>query len=150
MENNTCLEKQPLCEEMLEKMNAYWRAANYLSAGQLYLLDNPLLKKPLSMDQIKKKIVGHWGTVPGQNFVYVHCNRAIKRYDLDMILLSGPGHGGNFLIANTYLDGSYSEVYPNISQDRGRHEEDVQAVLLPVRCSEPLRSGNAWFHQRGR
>ena len=106
MENNTCLEKQPLCEEMLEKMNAYWRAANYLSAGQLYLLDNPLLKKPLSMDQIKKKIVGHWGTVPGQNFVYIHCNRAIKRYDLDMILLSGPGHGGNFLIANTYLDGS--------------------------------------------
>ena len=117
MENNTgtCLEKQPLCEEMLTKMNAYWRAANYLSAGQLYLLDNPLLKKPLSLDQIKKKIVGHWGTVPGQNFVYVHCNRVIKRYDLDMILLSGPGHGGNFLIANTYLDGSYSEIYPNIS-----------------------------------
>ena len=105
MSENTCLEKQPLCQEMLEKMNAYWRAANYLSAGQLYLLDNPLLKKPLTMDQIKKKIVGHWGTVPGQNFVYVHCNRAIKRYDLDMILLSGPGHGGNFMIANTYLEG---------------------------------------------
>ena len=127
MENNTgtCLEKQPLCEEMLTKMNAYWRAANYLSAGQLYLLDNPLLKKPLSLDQIKKKIVGHWGTVPGQNFVYVHCNRVIKRYDLDMILLSGPGHGGNFLIANTYLDGSYSEIYPNISQD----EEGVQKMF---------------------
>ena len=109
MQETTCLEKQPLCQEMLEKMNAYWRAANYLSAGQLYLLDNPLLKKPLTMDHIKKKIVGHWGTVPGQNFVYVHCNRVIKRYDLDMILLSGPGHGGNFLIANTYLDGSYSE-----------------------------------------
>ena len=99
MQETTCLEKQPLCQEMLEKMNAYWRAANYLSAGQLYLLDNPLLKKPLTMDHIKKKIVGHWGTVPGQNFVYVHCNRVIKRYDLDMILLSGPGHGGNFLIA---------------------------------------------------
>ena len=127
MENNTgtCLEKQPLCEEMLTKMNAYWRAANYLSAGQLYLLDNPLLKKPLSLDQIKKKIVGHWGTVPGQNFVYVHCNRVIKRYDLDMILLSGPGHGGNFLIANTYLDGSYSELYPNISQD----EEGMQKMF---------------------
>ena len=127
MENNTgtCLEKQPLCEEMLTKMNAYWRAANYLSAGQLYLLDNPLLKKPLSLDQIKKKIVGHWGTVPGQNFVYVHCNRMIKRYDLDMILLSGPGHGGNFLIANTYLDGSYSEIYPNISQD----EEGMQKMF---------------------
>ena len=127
MENNTgtCLEKQPLSEEMLTKMNAYWRAANYLSAGQLYLLDNPLLKKPLSLDQIKKKIVGHWGTVPGQNFVYVHCNRVIKRYDLDMILLSGPGHGGNFLIANTYLDGSYSEIYPNISQD----EEGMQKMF---------------------
>ena len=127
MENNTgtCLEKQTLCEEMLTKMNAYWRAANYLSAGQLYLLDNPLLKKPLSLDQIKKKIVGHWGTVPGQNFVYVHCNRVIKRYDLDMILLSGPGHGGNFLIANTYLDGSYSEIYPNISQD----EEGMQKMF---------------------
>ena len=117
MSENTCLEKQPLSQEMLDKMDAYWRAANYLSAGQLYLLDNPLLKEPLTMDQIKKKIVGHWGTVPGQNFVYVHCNRVIKRYDLDMILLSGPGHGGNFMIANTYLEGSYSEIYPNISQD---------------------------------
>ena len=137
MENNTgtCLEKQPLCEEMLTKMNAYWRAANYLSAGQLYLLDNPLLKKPLSLDQIKKKIVGHWGTVPGQNFVYVHCNRVIKRYDLDMILLSGPGHGGNFLIANTYLDGSYSEIYPNISQD----EEGMQKMFkqLSFPCGVP-------------
>ena len=103
MQETTCLEKQPLSQEMLEKMDAYWRASNYLSAGQLYLLDNPLLKEPLTMDHIKKKIVGHWGTVPGQNFVYVHCNRAIKRYDLDMILLSGPGHGGNFLIANTCL-----------------------------------------------
>ena len=95
MSENTCLEKQPLSQEMLDKMDAYWRAANYLSAGQLYLLDNPLLKEPLTMDQIKKKIVGHWGTVPGQNFVYVHCNRVIKRYDLDMILLSGPGHGSH-------------------------------------------------------
>ena len=135
MENNTCLEKQPLCEEMLEKMNAYWRAANYLSAGQLYLLDNPLLKKPLSMDQIKKKIVGHWGTVPGQNFVYVHCNRAIKRYDLDMILLSGPGHGGNFMIANTYLEGSYSEVYPNISQDEEGMKKMFKQFSFP--CGVP-------------
>ena len=125
MSENTCLEKQPLCQEMLDKMNAYWRAANYLSAGQLYLLDNPLLKEPLTMDQIKKKIVGHWGTVPGQNFVYVHCNRVIKRYDLDMILLSGPGHGGNFMIANTYLEGTYSEIYPNISQD----EEGMQKLF---------------------
>ncbi len=117
MSENTCLEKQPLCDEMLQKMNAYWRAANYLSAGQLYLLDNPLLRKPLTMDHVKKKIVGHWGTVPGQNFVWTHCNRVIKRYDLDMIYISGPGHGGNFQIANTYIEGTYSEVYPNISQD---------------------------------
>ena len=124
-DNKLCLEKQPLNQEMLDKIDAYWRAANYLSAGQLYLLDNPLLREPLTMDQIKKKIVGHWGTVPGQNFIYVHCNRVIKRYDLDMILLSGPGHGGNFLIANTYLDGSYSEIYPNISQD----EEGMQKMF---------------------
>ena len=117
MSEMSCLEKQPLCNEMLEKMNAYWRAANYLSAGQLYLLDNPLLREELTMEHVKKKIVGHWGTVPGQNFVWTHCNRVIKRYDLDMIYISGPGHGGNFQIANTYIDGTYSEVYPNISQD---------------------------------
>ena len=116
-DSTTCLEKQPLSDELLNKMDAYWRAANYLSAGQLYLLDNPLLKEPLTMDHVKKKIVGHWGTVPGQNFIYVHCNRVIKRYDLDMIYLSGPGHGGNFMIANTYMEGTYSKVYPNISQD---------------------------------
>ena len=115
--NNECIEKQPLTQEYLEKMDAYWRAANYLAAGQLYLLDNPLLKEPLTMDHVKKKIVGHWGTVPGQNFVYVHLNRVIKKYDLDMIYISGPGHGGNFMVANTYLEGSYSEVYPNISRD---------------------------------
>ncbi|GAB2043959.1 phosphoketolase family protein [Agathobaculum sp. TL06] len=110
-------EKEEQTEELLKKMDAYWRAANYLSVGQLYLLDNPLLREPLTMEQVKKKIVGHWGTVPGQNFVYVHLNRVIKQYDLDMILLSGPGHGGNFFVANTYLEGTYSEVYPNVSED---------------------------------
>ena len=135
MSENTCLEKQPLSQEMLDKMDAYWRASNYLSAGQLYLLDNPLLKKPLSMDQIKKKIVGHWGTVPGQNFIYVHCNRVIKRYDLDMILLSGPGHGGNFMIANTYLEGSYSEIYPNISQDEEGMKKMFKQFSFP--CGVP-------------
>ena len=104
-------------EEYLQKMDAYFRAANYLSACQLYLLDDPLLKEPLKPEMIKKKIVGHWGTVPGHNFVYTHLNRVIKKYDLDMILLSGPGHGGNFFIANTWLEGSYSEVYPNVSRD---------------------------------
>ena len=113
----TCPEKQPLTDGYLQKMDAYWRAANYLAAAQLYLLDNSLLREPLTRDQIKKKIVGHWGTVPGQNFVYVHLNRVIKKFDLDMILLSGPGHGGNFFVANSYLEGTYSEVYPNVGQD---------------------------------
>ena len=110
-------DKQMLSDEYLAKVDAYWRAANYLAAAQLYMLDNPLLREPLTRDQIKKKIVGHWGTVPGQNFVYVHLNRVIKKYDLDMILLSGPGHGGNFFVANSYLEGTYSEVYPNVGQD---------------------------------
>lgn len=100
-----------------EKLDKYFRACNYLSAAQLYLLDNPLLKRPLQTSDIKKKIVGHWGTVPGQNFVYAHLDRVINKYDLNMILLSGPGHGGNFFLANSYLEGHYSEVYPEISQD---------------------------------
>ena len=106
-----------LNEEELEKIDKYFRAANYLSAGQLYLLDNPLLKEPLKITDIKRKIVGHWGTVPGQNFIYVHLNRIIKKYNLNMIYLSGPGHGGNAMVANTYLEGSYSEIYPNITRD---------------------------------
>ncbi len=101
----------------LKKIDAYFRAANYLTAGQLYLLDNPLLKRPLKEEDIKKKIVGHWGTCPGQNFVYVHLNRIIKKYDLNMIYVSGPGHGGNAIVANTYLEHTYSEVYPNITYD---------------------------------
>ena len=104
-------------KDYLQKMDAYWRAANYLSAAQLYLLDNPLLREPLRKEHIKKKIVGHWGTVPGQNFVYVHMNRAIKEFGLNMIYLSGPGHGGNFFVSNAYLEGTYSEVYPNVGED---------------------------------
>lgn len=104
-------------DAMLNKLDAWWRAANYLSAGQLYLLDNPLLREPLKPEHIKKKIVGHWGTVPGQNFIYTHLNRIINQYDLNMIYLSGPGHGGNAMVAQDWLDGSYSEVYPNVSQD---------------------------------
>ncbi|MBR3719793.1 MAG: phosphoketolase family protein [Firmicutes bacterium] len=100
-----------------KQLDAWWRAANYLSAGQLYLLDDPLLKEPLTRDKIKKKIVGHWGTVPGQNFIYTHLNRVIKQYDLDMIYLSGPGHGGNAMVAQDWLDGSYTEIYPNITRD---------------------------------
>ncbi|SMC57555.1 phosphoketolase family protein [Papillibacter cinnamivorans] len=106
-----------LSPELLRKMNAYWRAANYLSVGQLYLYDNPLLKRPLEQAHVKPLTVGHWGTTPGQNFIYVHLNRVIGKFDLDMIYISGPGHGGPALVANTYLEGTYSEVYPNVSQD---------------------------------
>ncbi len=105
-----------LAPELLGKMDAYWRAANYLSVGQIYLLDNPLLKKPLRHEHIKPRLLGHWGTTPGQNFIYVHLNRLIKEHDLNMIYISGPGHGGPALVANTYLEGTYSEIYPNISQ----------------------------------
>jgi len=109
--------KEILTQEELQKIDGYFRAANYLSVGQLYLLNNPLLKRPLRVSDIKPNVVGHWGTAPGQNFVYVHLNRIIKKYDLDMIYVSGPGHGGQALVANTYLEGSYSEVYPNITED---------------------------------
>jgi len=101
----------------LKKIDAYFRAANYLSACQLYLLDNPLLRKKLTLKDIKPNIVGHWGTAPGQNFIYVHLNRVIKKYNLNMIFISGPGHGGQAVVSNTYLEGSYSEVYPSITQD---------------------------------
>lgn len=109
--------KNSVSKAYLEKMDAYFRATNYLSAAQLYLLDNPLLRKPLKKEHVKKKIVGHWGTVPGQNFIYVHLNRIIKERDQDIVFISGPGHGGNFFVANTYLEGSYSEIYPNVSED---------------------------------
>src|SRR5579862_4490723 len=106
-----------LGSELLHRMNAYWRAANYLSVGQIYLYDNPLLKRPLRLSDVKPLVVGHWGTTPGQNFIYVHLNRIIKKYDLDMIYVSGPGHGGPAIVGNTYLEGTYSEIYPDISQD---------------------------------
>jgi xylulose-5-phosphate/fructose-6-phosphate phosphoketolase len=109
--------KKPVNAESLRKIDAYWRAANYLSVGQIYLYDNPLLKKPLKREHIKPRLLGHWGTTPGLNFIYVHLNRVIKEYDLDMIYITGPGHGGPGLVANTYLEGTYSEVYPSVSQD---------------------------------
>ena len=106
-----------LAPETLRKIDAYWRAANYLSVGQIYLHDNPLLKEPLAVAHVKRMLLGHWGTTPGQNFIYVHLNRVIKKHALDMIYVSGPGHGGPALVANTYLEGTYSEVYPHISRD---------------------------------
>jgi xylulose-5-phosphate/fructose-6-phosphate phosphoketolase len=108
---------QPLSDDLLHKIDAYWRAANYLSVGQIYLYDNPLLKKPLTKDHIKPRLLGHWGTTPGLNFIYVHLNRVIKARDLDMIYITGPGHGAPGVVANTYLEGTYSEIYPSVSQD---------------------------------
>src|SRR6202453_1776351 len=101
----------------LSKMNAYWRAANYLSVGQIYLMDNPLLKEPLELKHVKPRLLGHWGTTPGLNLIYVHLNRVIKEQDLSIIYIAGPGHGGPGLVANVYLEGTYSEVYPNIGPD---------------------------------
>jgi xylulose-5-phosphate/fructose-6-phosphate phosphoketolase len=107
----------PLSPEELRKINAYWRAANYLSVGQIYLMENPLLREPLTKEQIKPRLLGHWGTTPGLNFIYAHMNRAIKLYDLNAIYVCGPGHGGPGMVANTYLEGTYSELYPNVSQN---------------------------------
>src|SRR5689334_12480209 len=101
----------PLAPDLLEKMDAWWRAANYLSVGQIYLYDNPLLKEPLKRAHIKPRLLGHWGTTPGLNFIYVHLNRVINERDLSMIYITGPGHGGPGLVANTYLEGTYSEIY---------------------------------------
>ncbi len=106
-----------LTAEELRKTNAYWRAANYLSVGQIYLYDNPLLREPLTLAHVKPLVVGHWGTTPGQNFIYVHLNRVIKKHDLDVIYIAGPGHGGPALVGNVYLEGTWSEVYPNVTQD---------------------------------
>ncbi|HEV3199533.1 MAG TPA: phosphoketolase family protein [Bryobacteraceae bacterium] len=105
-----------LSKEEVRKLDAYWRAANYLSVGQIYLHDNPLLTEPLKLEHIKARLLGHWGTTPGLNFIYAHCNRLIKKYDLNMLYVAGPGHGGPGMVANTYLEGTYSEIYPNISQ----------------------------------
>src|SRR5689334_7302523 len=108
---------QLLSAEELRKMDAYWEAANYLSVGQIYLYDNPLLREPLKLEHVKPRLLGHWGTTPGLNFIYVHLNRVIQRYDLNVIYITGPGHGGPGLVANTYLEGTYSELYPAVSQD---------------------------------
>ncbi len=117
---------ETLSSGLLHRIDAYWRAANYLSVGQIYLYDNPLLKRPLTLADVKHMLLGHWGTTPGQNFIYAHLNRVIKKYDLDMIYVSGPGHGGPAVVANTYLEGTYSEIYPNISQD----EEGLRKLFI--------------------
>jgi xylulose-5-phosphate/fructose-6-phosphate phosphoketolase len=107
----------PLTEQEMGRINAYWRAANYLSVGQIYLLDNPLMRRPLTIQDVKPRLLGHWGTTPGLNFIYAHLNRVIKDYDLDMIFIAGPGHGAPGVVANVYLEGTYSKYYPSITQD---------------------------------
>ncbi|HEY9119722.1 MAG TPA: hypothetical protein VIN33_08185 [Marinobacter sp.] len=128
------MDTDTLSPQLLHRMDAYWRAANYLAVGQIYLYDNPLLKRPLALADVKHMLLGHWGTTPGQNFIYVHLNRVIKQYDLNMIYVSGPGHGGPAVVGNTDLEGSYSEIYPNISQD----EEGLRSLSeqLPTIGSE--------------
>src|SRR6202521_1925188 len=111
-------QSHPLKAEELRPLHAYWRAANYLSVGQIYLLDNPLLLEPLTLEHIKPRLLGHWGTTPGLNFIYAHFSRIIKAHDLDMIYVCGPGHGGPGMVANAWLEGTYSEMYPHIGQDR--------------------------------
>jgi xylulose-5-phosphate/fructose-6-phosphate phosphoketolase len=116
---------QPLTSEELRKINAYWRAANYLSVGQIYLYANPLLREPLKIEHVKPRLLGHFGTTPGLNFVYAHFNRLIKKYDLNVINITGPGHGGPGIVANTYLEGTYTELYPDIQQN----EEGMQKLF---------------------
>jgi xylulose-5-phosphate/fructose-6-phosphate phosphoketolase len=125
------MKTKTLSPELRHKVDAYWRAANYLSVGQIYLYDNPLLKAPLKLSDVKPLVVGHWGTTPGQNFIYVHLNRVIKKYDLNMFYIAGPGHGGPALVGNTYLEGSYSEIYPDISQDEAGMKKLFKQFSFP-------------------
>ena len=139
-EADAALRQEELSAEMIRKMDAYWRAANYLSVGQIYLYDNPLLEKPLQLSDIKPRLLGHWGTTPGLNFIYVHLNRIINEYGLNMIYIAGPGHGGPGVVANVYLEGTYSEVYPDISQDCEGMNKDNPADRRSAPRGRPSRA----------
>ena len=132
----------PLTADELRKMDAYWRAANYLSVGQIYLLDNPLLKEPLKIEHVKPRLLGHWGTTPGLNFIYLHLNRLIKAQDLNVIYIAGPGHGGPGVVANVYLEGTYSEIYPNISPDAEGMRKLFKQFSFPGGHPQPCRPRN--------
>ena len=134
----------------LDAIDAWWRAANYLSVGQIYLLGNPLLTEPLRPEHVKPRLLGHWGTTPGLNLIYAHLNRVIRNDDLNVIYIAGPGHGGPGMVANTYLEGTYSELYPGITQDTGGMAAAVQAVLLPGRHPFARGAGDPRLHPRGR
>ena len=146
----TVTEQGPLTANELKNLDAYWRAANYLSVGQIYLLDNPLLREPLRPEHIKPRLLGHWGTTPGLNLIYAHLNRVIRARDLNMIYVTGPGHGGPGMVANTYLEGTYSEIYPDITQDETGHAPAVPPVLLPGWHPQPRRPGDPRLDPRGR
>src|ERR1700683_4612211 len=123
--------EKTLSSELLHKIDAYWRGANYLSVGQIYLYDNPLLKEPLQLSHVRPLVVGPSGTTSGQNFIYAHLNRVINKFDLNMFYIAGPGHGGSALVGNTYLEGSYSEIYPNISQDEAGLQKLFKQFSFP-------------------
>ena len=139
---------QPLTDDLLRKMHAYWRAANYLSVGQIYLYENPLLKRALKIEDVKPRLLGHWGTTPGLNFIYVHLNRMIKEQDLNMIFIAGPGHGGPGVVANTYLEGTYSEIYPNISQDERGIKRLFKQFSFPGGIPSHAARGRMLFRSR--
>ena len=131
MAETVSIKESAVDTDLLHRMNAYWRAANYLSVGQIYLLDNPLLLQPLTTAHVKPRLLGHWGTTPGLNFIYVHCNRLIRKYDLNMIFIAGPGHGGPAIVANTWLEGTYSEFYPEITNDAGGMQKLFRQFSFP-------------------
>src|SRR5207248_7283496 len=121
----------PLADRELELLDAYWRAANYLSVGQIYLLDNPLLREPLQAEHVKPRLLGHFGTTPGLNLIYVHLNRAIRTRDLDVIYITGPGHGSPAVVANAWLEGTYSELYPHVGRDEDGIRELFRQFSFP-------------------
>lgn len=127
-------------------IDAYWRAANYLSVGQIYLLDNPLLRNPLAAEHVKPRLLGHWGTTPGLNFIHAHLNRVIQRFDCNMIYICGPGHGGPAMVANAYLEGTYSETYPDITMDIEGVRQAFSAIQFSRRDPFPRRTGNSRVH----
>ncbi len=134
---------ETLSAEELHQIDAYWRACNYLCAGMIYLYDNPLLREPLKAEHIKKRLLGHWGSDPGQNLVWVHLNRLIRKHDLNMIYISGPGHGAPAMLSNAWLEGTYSEIYPGQEPGPGRPAEVLPAVLVSWRDWQPLHAGDA-------